>query len=701
MQCIGGGGFLIVCVLTHCVVVKCFRKHFGLKKCEHNSIDNLCVELSSHSPQFLFVLIAQRCFIGKFGAMATPVAVLMGAVQGEDDFAVPSGTREQPVGDAQAQVPSSGFSLGCQDPSDEIISGITCMGHALALAGLITVEDTNDESYPGPVGKPLLEFLGMTMDTHIETLTANTIEQVHALINRWQLKNTDGTMRPANLHEMGLAKLVDRYCRLRVGEVKTKNAEQGMLRIMHAQGEEISKLKAELSKVSSASAEAAAEAASRVASLSTPAAEEPKGVSIKEVAAPSAEGVCKPLTPDKILECFKRYEVFYGKDKRPAPHEEPTENQLSVLKHMLDQDMCPYVDFAVWVPFGDRSVKKQKCMGMVITADGKFSNVELAGPANFEIWQSRFLILENALLMLGAVDLGNIQAYSKLLKRYHDKHGHELYALLYQTDVRTRSEQFVRLRRQGYAEYKKTLEYAQKHKLSELPECEYDPARPWNYVFAAAVKKGNAEWWKDEFEDNAIYITSKNSRGTVADALGTDAPIAATQPKPAAPGFLDQPPPLMVAWGSPGGGFGKGGGMPPNDPWWPQPSAKRQRQESRTQHNIQDGKYITNRSQRPLCNDYNEGTCQTVNGQLACPRNPNLVHQCNKCLQQHPASSCPFASATGPSAHVKRAQARAQEAAAAGQGKGKGAVPMWQNYNAWRPNKGGYKGKGRGKKGQY
>eukprot|EP00971_Amphidinium_carterae_P133358 2641534-Amphidinium_carterae.1 len=48
----------------------------------------------------------------------------------------------------------------------------------------------------------------------------------------------------------------------------------------------------------------------------------------------------------QICEMFRRYTDVYG--GLPHPQEEPTPEQLSVLKDKIDKDTAPYADFGVW-----------------------------------------------------------------------------------------------------------------------------------------------------------------------------------------------------------------------------------------------------------------------------------------------------------------------------------------------------------------
>ena len=88
-------------------------------------------------------------------------------------------------------------------------------------------------------------------------------------------------------------------------------------------------------------------------------------------------------------------------------------------------------------------------------------------------------MLANALLMIGAVDLGLFEESRKYQHRLHQKHGPVRWALQYQPEDRTRKEQFVRVRRDGDASYKLTL--ASTIQGAHLDHA-FGPLQQWSYV---------------------------------------------------------------------------------------------------------------------------------------------------------------------------------------------------------------------------
>ena len=68
------------------------------------------------------------------------------------------------------------------------------------------------------------------------------------------------------------------------------------------------------------------------------------------------------------------------------------------------REKTPYTIVAVILPYGDRNLKRQKCVGTSFNDKGELVRVELVGPATYEIWLVSYNILANALLMFGVVE---------------------------------------------------------------------------------------------------------------------------------------------------------------------------------------------------------------------------------------------------------------------------------------------------------
>ena len=433
--------------------------------------------------------------------------------------------------------PPSGF----DDPPTDIIMGIDTIGHAMHLAGL-TVGELGDDEHPGELALSFLNHLGFTVDSHYSLLVIHDEKDVKDSLRDWEVPSSSGPLRKANFGERSVALFVDRYCRLRAG-VLPQGAAGGtddQQQALQSQQADLLTLKQEVSQavqVATAASYAVAVQHQAASSASANSTSGPNafrlGVSLKETVSQVTDATCRKLSEDELAKCFKKYEDQYGKNKKPAPDEEPTASQLGALKFLLDNGENPYADFAVLLPFGDRNLKRQKCMGKMFNDKGEFVSVELVGPASFELWLSSYNILANALLMLGAVDLGNLDEYRKYHTRFHQRHGAMTWALQYQCEDRTRKEQLLRIKRDGYASYLEVFAQAAGQPFVHP----YDPDRPWNFVFGTCVDDKCNTWFNEELERPALLIVATPAK--VSDVLGGDARVPGTGPPRTPPGLSD------------------------------------------------------------------------------------------------------------------------------------------------------------------
>ena len=74
----------------------------------------------------------------------------------------------------------------------------------------------------------------------------------------------------------------------------------------------------------------------------------------------------------------------------PPDEEDPTLEQVSTLdKRINTQDISPFVDFEVWVPFGSKAMRASRLRAYVLTSNG-YATKELPGPATFVQWRASY-----------------------------------------------------------------------------------------------------------------------------------------------------------------------------------------------------------------------------------------------------------------------------------------------------------------------
>ena len=577
-----------------------------------------------------------------------------------------------------------------RDPDPMALQGMSCMGHAMSFAGMMGEMTEDHTHYPGPLATSFLNALGVTLDTAVEVVAENPQGEIDEAIRGMNL--TDGlAVRPFTLGEKGTCRLTIRYIRLKLGQVEAGGEAEQFKARLAVQADEINELRSGLSSAFSMAATASSAALSASSAgqasqqqqqqqTSSEAAGADKAVALKEYVSQTKDTTCRKLSAEEIRACYAKYKDHFGKTRRPPPNEDPSEDQLAALRHMLEVGENPYCDFAIWKPHSQRTIKQQKTTGQVFDADAKLVTVEILGPPTFAQWKASYTILANGLFMLGAVDIGNLDEYRKYHERCHDRFGEKIYALQYQADVRTRQEEFVRILRDGETSYAMALA-KMGGDVSRVVH-DFEPSRPWNYVFENTFDTLKAnKWWHEELEYQALAII--NSSVAVSDVLGGDARIGTRAPPQAPPGIIAQQAGLEEAYGAHSARRPR--------PWEAEARADiRQPEKKLRLHNVKDGNFTTSRKGKPLCAAFQLGTCgMAIREGNMCPANPKEIHLCKLCLSAaHGACGCDRteAPANPPDNFNGLGKGRGKNGKGGKYGKGKGRGKSgkgWGGYRQW------------------
>ena len=191
------------------------------------------------------------------------------------------------------------------------------------------------------------------------------------------------------------------------------------------------------------------------------------------------ETLSERITDNEHIDYLVKYGKHYGVGAKPMPDHEPTAEQLSGLKAVLDDGQPPYVDFAIFVANQHRMLNRLKLMGMRMMEDGTYQKVEIKGPADFSIWKSCWKVFKNCMVMMDVIDLGILEEYHDRLEEYHTTYGPGCWSILYQSDTRARGEQVDRIKL-------KLLEADRARALQGLPPL-LNINRPWNAVYRALL----------------------------------------------------------------------------------------------------------------------------------------------------------------------------------------------------------------------
>ena len=152
------------------------------------------------------------------------------------------------------------------------------------------------------------------------------------------------------------------------------------------------------------------------------------------------------MTPDQVQEWHDLHDLVIG---RPPPaSEKATDEQLIALNHKLKGTRGPYVDFAVWGPFGDRTAKHMRTVGQIFIGS-MLTDRQVHGPPSFEGWLCCWKVFRYAAYCLNIASPGAIKAYSDGMKRLVMEFP-KAWPLIYSADDIVRSEQW----REVYRTYK-------------------------------------------------------------------------------------------------------------------------------------------------------------------------------------------------------------------------------------------------------
>jgi hypothetical protein len=183
----------------------------------------------------------------------------------------------------------------------------------------------------------------------------------------------------------------------------------------------------------------------------------------------------------------------------PMEQEDPTTEQLSALHRRLMMKQCPYVDFAVFLPFGRKAHRAQRYRTYVMTPNG-FYTKELPGPSGIDQWRASFRVYRTALLMLNAVTMATAVAYESFIEKL-DRLYKGCWHLVVQADELARSEHMLRLKVAA------EMEIALGGKAPAM----WNPENPWEALFRKLLK--DSDFWAEQVHLPANAWLAHGSKG--------------------------------------------------------------------------------------------------------------------------------------------------------------------------------------------
>jgi len=120
------------------------------------------------------------------------------------------------------------------------------------------------------------------------------------------------------------------------------------------------------------------------------------------------------LPPEQLAELRAEHVAVTGGP--PMEDARPSSDQLAALAARLKAKQAPYVDFAVFGPFGRRTAKLMRFTAQV-WVNGSLQTRQLRGPDSFEQWRSAWKVYRASMIMLGAVRPSSLDSYEEGIRQ--------------------------------------------------------------------------------------------------------------------------------------------------------------------------------------------------------------------------------------------------------------------------------------------
>ena len=316
------------------------------------------------------------------------------------------------------------------------------------------------------------------------------------------------------------------------------------------------------------------------------------------------------------------YKKVTGSKKGPPPSTEPTAEQMSTLSALLKERSAPYTDFALWGPYGGRTLRKILNSGLTFGPDGALIRSEFRGPPSFEHWKACWAVYEVAMVMANAASAPVLTAYAAHIESMAKQFGPICWRVLYQTENRYRREQLEILRRSESDALDRSLAAGGTHP--------FDPLQPWERCYDIA--EDQYHYWNKNVTIPSLMIVAKaRAAGYFIDG---DSEVATSDALHIATSHQGEIFPMADV-----GGGGSSSNKRAAGQVLEQPTKRTRVKDASTPrvHNVTNGLFTTNRSGKQLCSAFQTGDCKGLT--TDCPA--HKAHQCAKCLQTlHGSNTC-------------------------------------------------------------
>ncbi|CAK0796880.1 unnamed protein product [Prorocentrum cordatum] len=203
------------------------------------------------------------------------------------------------------------------------------------------------------------------------------------------------------------------------------------------------------------------------------------------------------LSSEKVRTLCEAYDDKWGISR---DYEDCSALQLSALAAKLGLDESPWVDFAVWGPFGKR-IQKLLYFNSDVFVNGEYIKRKILGPSNFEGFRKSWQVFRTAALKLDFTKAGPVDSYLEVVRQLATLFPR--WGAIYTVVSHNMEGRWDQLR-----------EKMERAVQNGKPPDGWDPKRPWQAVLmAAAYNEGSdAQWWRSHLP----CLTSSSPAGVAA-----------------------------------------------------------------------------------------------------------------------------------------------------------------------------------------
>ena len=228
----------------------------------------------------------------------------------------------------------------------------------------------------------------------------------------------------------------------------------------------------------------------------------------------------RPLEAEDLRKLVLEWRDLENDGEDPLEEEEATGDQLAALSFRLRDGGTPFVDFAVWRPFGARFGRLLKFQAYFPLASGGFQTKEINGPGSYEEWHKSWRVFAWAMSVLKAASRFRLQRYELRIAKLNETY-QGMWWIVAMADIRMRSEHMERIRRN----LERTA--AQRAPGVRPLQGEFDAQRPWDMVFREAAR--DEAFWQEQVDRKALLFAAHvKSPGQLLDD-GVGAVVAGSE----------------------------------------------------------------------------------------------------------------------------------------------------------------------------